>query len=87
MNRSLKRPLTLFLLLTLLLLTGCTKISDGLSLSVCTGGKPESLDPIHATDPGEQTILNHLYENLMRVTADASGRTSVTNGMAKSVDM
>ncbi len=87
MNRSFRRLLTLFLLLALLLLTGCTKASDGLSLSVCVGGEPESLDPIYATTPGDQTILNHLYENLMRVTADASGQTSVTYAMAKSVDM
>ena len=54
-----------------------------MSLSVCVGGAPEELDPIYATEPADQTILVHLYENLMRKTAGASGAT-VTNGVAKS---
>lgn len=68
------------------LLAGCAKVGEGLSLSVCVGSAPETLDPIYAESIADQTILVHLYENLMRVTADASGGTSVTAGMAKSVD-
>lgn len=81
-----KRPLALFLILSLLFLTACTKAGDGLSLSVCVGAEPRSLDPIYAEEPGDLTILNHLYENLMRITVDASGQASVSSGMAKSVD-
>ena len=68
------------------LLAGCARDGDGMALSVCTGEAPGSLDPIYAEDAGEQTILAHLYENLMRVTADSTGKTSVIGGMAKSVD-
>lgn len=67
------------------LLAGCAKDSEGLALSVCVGTAPVSLDPIFAEEIGDQTILAHLYENLMRVTVDVSGNTTVTNGMAKSV--
>lgn len=73
-------------LLCVSLLAGCARDSDGMALSVCVGGAPDSLDPIYAEDIGGQTILAHLYENLMRVTVDSAGRTSVINGMAKSVE-
>ena len=68
------------------LLAGCGEESGVLSLTVCTGGAPEDLDPIYAASASDQTILEHLYENLMRVTTDVSGDVTVTNGMAKSVD-
>ena len=68
------------------LLSGCGgKAPDGVALSVCVGASPVTLDPIYAEEVGDQTILEHLYENLMRVTVDASGKTTVTSGMAKSV--
>lgn len=72
--------------LCLTLLAGCAREPDGVSLSVCVGDIPETLDPIYAGEIGDQTILAHLYENLMRVTVDASGTPIVTNGMAKSVE-
>ena len=65
-------------------LSGCAKDEEGVSLAVCLGSEPASLDPIYATAEGDQTVLTHLYENLMRVTVDVSGGTTVTNGMAKS---
>lgn len=68
------------------MLAGCSKAGEGLSLSVCAGAALETLDPIYAESTGDQTILVHLYENLMRVTADGSGGTTVVPGMAKSVD-
>lgn len=68
------------------MLAGCSKAGEGLSLSVCVGAALETLDPIYAESTGDQTILVHLYENLMRVTADGSGGTTVVPGMAKSVD-
>lgn len=68
------------------LLAGCAGEADGVSLSVCVGSSPVSLDPIYAEEIGDQTILAHLYENLMRVTVDVSGNPTVTGGMAKDVD-
>ena len=87
--RNLKRlsALCLTVVLCAALLAGCKSDGDGLSLSVCVGAEPVSLDPIYAEEVGDQTILAHLYENLMRVTNDGSGNAVVTNGMAKSVDM
>ena len=80
-----KRRLALLLAAALCVsaLAGCARGGDAMSLSVCVGGAPEELDPIYATEPADQTILVHLYENLMRKTAGASGAT-VTNGVAKS---
>ena len=79
-----KRRLALLLAAALCVsaLAGCARGGDAMSLSVCVGGAPEELDPIYATEPADQTILVHLYENLMRKTAGASGAT-VTNGVAK----
>ena len=68
------------------LLSGCARDGEGMTLNACVGSAPDSLDPIYAEEAGSQTILAHIYENLMRVTADSSGKTSVVNGMAKSVD-
>ena len=80
-----KRRLALLLAAALCVsaLAGCARGGDAMSLSVCVGGAPEELNPIYATEPADQTILVHLYENLMRKTAGASGAT-VTNGVAKS---
>lgn len=88
MKQFLKRLTALLLLAALCtaLLSGCAKDGEGMALSVCTGAAPESLDPIYAEDVGGQTVLAHLYENLMRVTADSTGKTSVLPGVAKSVD-
>ena len=66
------------------LLSGCSQGEARPGLSVCVGADVETLDPIYATAEGDQTILVHLYENLMRVTLDTSGGTTVTGGMAKS---
>ena len=79
-----KRRWALFLAAALLLalsLTGCGGSGEGPALSVCVGGAPEELDPIYATEPADQTILVHLYENLMRRTA-----AGVTEGMARSAE-
>ena len=84
--RSWKRPAALLTMLALCgtLLAGCAKDGEGIALGVCLGGAPTSLDPIYAQGEGDQTLLTHLYENLMRVTVEVSGGTTVTNGMAKS---
>ena len=55
------------------LLAGCSQEqAAGISLSVCVGSEPVTLDPIYAEESGDQTILVHLYENLMRVALDAT---------------
>ena len=68
------------------LLAGCGQQSGGMELSVCVGNSYSTLDPIYAEDISSQTVLVHLYENLMRVTEDGDGNTTVVNGMAKSVE-
>ena len=87
--RKLKKAVSLLLaaLLCASVLVGCADGGDGVSLSVSVGSRVTTLDPIYAEEVGDQTILAHLYENLMRVTNDGSGNAVVTNGMAKSVDM
>nr|WP_325181805.1 peptide ABC transporter substrate-binding protein [uncultured Oscillibacter sp.] len=89
MKQFVKRLTAALLLASLCaaLLSGCAQDGDGMALNVCVGGAPESLDPIYAEDIPGQTVLAHLYENLMRVTADSAGKTSVIPGMAKSVDL
>lgn len=80
--KRMKRLAALALALCLCLLAGCgqTEIKD--TLSVCVGERHQTLDPIYAEEAADQTILAHLYENLMHLESD--GRLSY--GMAKSVD-
>lgn len=68
------------------LLAGCGGQEAGMSLSVCAGAAPESLDPIYATSTADQTILTHLYENLMQASTDESGALTASSGMAKSAE-
>ena len=70
-------------------LAGCgkTEEAEGLSLSVCVGAAPATLDPIRATEGREMTVLTHLYENLLKLSVAADGSTAVINGMAKSCDV
>ena len=72
------------------LLTACGQgetAGDQLALAVCIGEAPATYDPIYAEEPGEQTILNHLYENLMRLEQDENGQSVAVNGAARSVDV
>ena len=71
-------------------LTACGQTEaagDQLALAVCVGETPATYDPIYAEEPGEQTVLNHLYENLMRLERDENGQTVAVNGAARSVDV
>ena len=88
MKQLIKRLTALLLpaVLCVTALSGCAKDGEGMALAVCVGAAPESLDPIYAEDARSQTVLAHLYENLMRVTVDSAGKTSVLPGMAKSLD-
>ena len=86
--RKKKQLAALALAATLLvgLAAGCGERSGGMELSVCVGDSYTTLDPIYAEDISSQTVLEHLYENLMRVTADGDGNAVVVNGVAQSVD-
>lgn len=66
-------------------LAGCGQQKNSTTLSVCVGEGVSTLDPIYAQDSASQTVLAHLYENLMRVAAEGTEAT-VVNGMAKSVE-
>lgn len=79
--------LLLALVLSLTLLAGCSQKEAGTTFSACIGANVESLDPIYAEDVSSQTVLVHLYENLMRVAPDGAGGTTVVGGVAKSVDV
>ena len=73
---------------TLLTACGRKESADGrASLSVCVGETPATYDPIYAQQIGDQTILNNLYENLMRLEKGENGQTTAVPGAAKSVDM
>ena len=62
---------------TLLTACGRKESTDGrASLSVCVGETPATYDPIYAQRIGDQTILNHLYENLMRLETGETARPS-----------
>ena len=63
--------------LCVLLAAGCGQQESGMELSVCVGGSYSTLDPIYAEDIPSQTVLVHLYENLMRVVADQAGNSNV----------
>jgi len=89
--RDLKK-LTAMLLIAVLFvlpLTGCAEEEEeAFELSVCVGEEPVSLDPIYAEEICDQSVLAHLYENLMKASVDrATGESIVTNGIAKSVDV
>lgn len=78
--------LALAALTLLTCLTGCGSAGDDgdrLSLSVRVGDKPATYDPIYAEEIGDQTILNHLYENLMRLEKDENGQITAVSGAAK----
>lgn len=58
--------------------------SSGLNLSVCMIGRPESLDPLQGNNAAGQTVLASIYENLMKIVPDSSGKMTVVCGAAKS---
>ena len=86
--RSWKRPAALLMAAALWVsvLAGCGGRETGGALSVCVGGEPENLDPIYAGAAADQTILTHLYENLMRLSVDVSGESTAVYGVAKSAE-
>lgn len=85
--RNLKRFAALVLCAALVMaLGGCADRGGDFSLGAAVGEAPQTLDPIYAQRVSEQTIIAHLYENLMKLNVDADGQLTAVPGMAKSVD-
>lgn len=94
--RSIKRNYTsLLCALLALLLWGCGGTPDEepespaaeagpYTLRVRTGVGQTTLEPAAATVQGSETVLYHLFENLLRWEDDGSGWAVLTNGQAES---
>ncbi len=88
------QTLTALLLVALLLLSACGvqgelsenggKRKEPLSLTVAIGGVQETLVPTYSTAEGSETILFHLYENLMRWEDNGDGYATLAPGQAES---
>ena len=69
-------------------LAGCGGGSaPGLVLRLSMGPESESYDPIRAETAEAETVIVHLYENLLRKAPDTSGGTTLASGVAKKYDM
>lgn len=81
-----KRMAAALLMLALLagLAAGCGEQEETLTVSAAIGDGIETLDPIYAADEEDQTVLAHLYENLLRKKTDGTGAVTLVGGMAKS---
>lgn len=55
-----------------------------LALTVALGRQQTSLDPAKATAQGSETVLHHLFENLMRWEDDGTGFAVLAPGQAES---
>lgn len=87
--RQWKRTVGLILtaVLSLSLLSGCGEQDEAWAMTVCLGSEVGNLDPIRAKSAEARTVIGHLYENLMRISADASGRETVASGAARKYSM
>lgn len=69
-------------------LAGCGGGSaPGLALRLSVGQEAGSYDPIRAETAEAETVIVHLYENLLRKAPDTSGGTTLASGVAKKYDM
>ncbi len=57
------------------------------TLTVCAAEAQTTLDPARCTAAGGETILYHLFENLMRWEDDGSGFAAVAPGQAESYEL
>lgn len=91
MKNSLKK-FAVMLLTAALLLSGCTEqppvtgddeLSEApLSLTVAVGSAQDTLAPAYSTAEGGETVLFHIYENLMRWENDGTGHAAIAPGQA-----
>ena len=69
-------------------LAGCGGGSaPGLALRLSMGQEAGSYDPIRVETAEAETVIVHLYENLLRKAPDTSGGTTLASGVAKKYDM
>ena len=69
-------------------LAGCGGGSaPGLALRLSMWQEAGSYDPIRAETAEAETVIVHLYENLLRKAPDTSGGTTLASGVAKKYDM
>lgn len=89
MNKSIKK-IAAMLLAAVLLLSGCTQQEPPpgeeptVTLTIAAGDAQDTLEPAYSTAAGGETILFHLYENLMRWENDGSGYATLAPGQAAS---
>lgn len=68
-------------------LCGCGETEKVSILPVCAGSDVTTFDPAYISTAADNTVAGSLYENLMRMTCDTSGATTVVEGLAKKVDV
>ena len=94
MRKKLKKLMALLLAL-LMVLCACGEqpkspeeqggeSAQPLSISVALGGVQDTFVPTYSTADGSETILYHLYENLMRWENDGNGYAVLAYGQAES---
>ena len=80
--KKMQRILALLLVLVLTaLLTGCQDQSQGLALRISLPHELTTLDPAMVTTETEKIVVSHLYENLMKLSNDGQGGTTLVNGL------
>ena len=81
--KKMQRILTAMLALMLvLLLTACQEQSETFTLRVNLPHELTTLDPAMVTTETEKTVVNHLYENLMKLVDDGMGGSKLAYGLA-----
>ncbi|MDE7244783.1 MAG: peptide ABC transporter substrate-binding protein [Oscillospiraceae bacterium] len=85
-----KNRILLFCTALAALLPGCAAEQDPqpeetapFALTVCVGEQQDTLDPALASAAGSETVLYHLYENLLCWEDGGTGWASVTEGQAQ----
>lgn len=91
--KSTIRSLFAVLAAAVMLLTACETqdeppvqdpVKDPVIVTAALGATPDSLDPAQCTTDGGETILFHLFENLLRWENNGSGFASLAPGQASS---
>ena len=83
--KKMKKMLAVVLaLVTVLTLSACSEEEQALQLTVSLPNQVTTLDPAMVTTETEKTVVYHLYENLMKLSADNEGGSQVVYGSATS---
>ena len=81
--KKMKRILMVVLaLLMMTMLTACQEESETLNLRISLPHELTTLDPAMVTTETEKTVVNHLYENLMKLVDDGNGGSKLAYGLA-----